>query len=476
MTSAAVVGSGPNGLAAAITLARAGVEVTVLEANDTPGGGTRSVEATLPGLLHDECSGFHPLAVDTAFSRVAGLEASGLEWAWPTVQYSHPLDGGRGAAVVRSVAETAAGLGADEGSYRHLFGALDDRFDAIAVEFLQPVLHVPRHPFALARFGAYSLLPAGTLARRFVTPEARALWAGVAAHAFRPFTAPLSSAIGLALGTAAHHAGWPVAVGGSRAISDAMIRVLERFGGRIETGVRVASLDDCRRDLGADLVLLDTSPSAAVRIAGDRLPARVRCAYERYRHGPAAFQVAFAVEGGIPWTHEPSRRAGTVHVGGSFQEVAAAERDVARGRMPERPFVLLGQQYLADPGRSAGDVHPVDAYAHVPAGYTGDATEAITAQIERFAPGFRDRIRATTRRSTATIAADNHNYVGGDIVTGLNSARQLLLRPRATTNPYATGIDGVYLCSAATPPGAGAHGMCGHLAARAALAGLVSSR
>lgn len=297
MTRAIVVGSGPNGLAAAVTLAVAGLEVTVLEAADQPGGGTRSVEATVPGVLHDECSGFHPLATDTAFSRSVDLASVGLEWAWPEIQYAHPLDGGRGAVVRRSVAETAQELGSDGPSYQRLFGALTDRFDTIATEFLQPVLHVPRHPLHLARFGAYAGMPAALLARRWSGEEARALWAGVAAHAFRPLGNLASSAIGIALGTAAHRFGWPVAVGGSGSISAAMIALLEKHGGRVETGVRVSSLAEC----SADVVLLDTSPAAAARIAGDRLPGRVRRAYSRYRHGPGAFQVAFAVEGGIPW-------------------------------------------------------------------------------------------------------------------------------------------------------------------------------
>lgn len=469
MTTAVVVGSGPNGLAAALTLASEGVEVTVLEAADTPGGGTRSVEATVPGVLHDECSGAHPLALDTAFSRRFDLARAGLEWAWPDVEYAHPLDGGNGASVVRSVEETAAGLGRDAASYRRMFGPLTERFDTIGTEFLQPMLHVPRHPLALGRFGAYAAMPATVVARRFRTEEARALWGGVAAHAFRPLDTPFSSAIGAALGTAAHRYGWPVAVGGSGSISRAMLALLVQHGGRVETGVRVTSADD----LGTpDLVLLDTSPSAAAGILGDRLPRRVARAYRRYRHGTAAFQVAYAVEGGVPWQHEPSRRAGTVHVSGSLAETAAAERDTWRGVMPERPFVLLMQQYLADPSRSASDLHPVDAYAHVPAGFEGDATEAITAQIERFAPGFRDRIVRYTARPTRRIALDNANYVGGDITTGANTARQLVFRPRAALDPYATGVDGVYLCSAATPPGAGAHGMCGYLAARSALARL----
>ncbi|MDA0159898.1 NAD(P)/FAD-dependent oxidoreductase [Solirubrobacter ginsenosidimutans] len=466
MSTAVVVGSGPNGLAAAITLAAEGVDVTVLEAADTLGGGTRSSELTLPGLIHDECSAAHPLAVDTAFSRRFDLGAHGLTWRWPEVQYTHPLDDGAGAAAYRSVEETAAGLGRDGRRWQAVFGPLAARFDDITADFLRPMLHVPEHPIALTRFGALSALPAALLTRLFAGEEARALFAGVAAHAFRPFSAPMSSAIGVALGTAAHRYGWPVAEGGSAAISRAMISLAEASGVRFETGVEVRSLAQLGKQ---DVVMLDVAPAAAVRIAGGEMPGRIARALSRYRHGPGTFKVDFAIEGGVPWTHEPSRRAGTVHVGGSAREIAAAERAVARGRMPERPFVLVCQQYLADPSRSRGDVHPLYAYAHVPAGHAGDVSEAIERQIERFAPGFRERILARHVRSVPGMEAHNANYVGGDVVTGANSARQLVFRPRAALDPYATGIPGVYLCSAATPPGAGAHGMCGYNAAGSAL-------
>jgi phytoene dehydrogenase-like protein len=343
---------------------------------------------------------------------------------------------------------------------------LAERFGDITDDFLRPMLHVPEHPVKLTRFGLPSVKPAGLLARRWRTDEGQALFAGVAAHAFRPFSAPMSAAIGVALGTAAHRYGWPVAEGGSGAITGAMVSLLVELGGRIETGVRVESLDELD---SPEIVMLDLTPAAAARIAGDRMPRRVARAYGRFRHGPAAYKVDFAVEGGVPWTHEASRRAGTVHVGGALAEIAAGEKQVARGQMPERPFVLVCQQYLADPSRSKGDAHPVYSYAHVPAGYSGDATARIEAQIERFAPGFRDRVLARHVRSTAELEAYNANYEGGDIVTGSNDPRQLLFRPRVALDPYATGIEGVYLCSAATPPGAGAHGMCGYNAAVSAL-------
>jgi len=469
MTRAVVVGSGPNGLAAALTLAKAGVDVSVLEAADRPGGGTRSSELTLPGLIHDECSAFHPLAVDTPFSRSVDLTQYGLTWRWPEVQYAHPLDGGRGAAVLRSVADTAASLGSDGRRWQQVFGPLTERFDRITADFLRPVVRVPSHPIAMTRFGALSAVPAAVLAKAWSTDEARALFGGVAAHALRPFSAPFSAAIGVALGTAAHAYGWPVAEGGSAAISRAMIAALEEHGGKVETAVRIESLEQVG---DADLVLLDVAPSAAVRIVGEKMPARIRRALLRYRHGPGVFKVDFALSGDVPWTHEASRRAGTVHVIGDFAELARAEQDVVSGRMPGRPYLLVGQQYLADRSRADGSLRPLYTYAHVPSGYRGNATELIEAQIERFAPGFRDLIVARSVRTVGQLEEHNANYIGGDVTTGANTARQLIFRPRASLKPYGLGVAGVYLCSAATPPGAGAHGMCGYNAARAALASL----
>jgi phytoene dehydrogenase-like protein len=469
VTTAVVVGSGPNGLAAAVTLARAGLDVTVLEAADRIGGGTRSSELTLPGLLHDDCSAFHPMGVASPFFTSLDLAAHGLRWLWPPIQLAHPLAGGRAAVLLRSVDETAARLGADGPAWRRLFAPLAGGFDALATEILRPVAHVPRHPLRLAGFGLRAVLPATALARRWRTDEARALFAGVAAHLVHPLHSPLSASVGLALTAAGHAHGWPVAEGGSQAISAALAGVLRDLGGTIETGRPVTSLADLPR---TRVVMLDVSPRAAAGILGDRLPARVARAYRRYRYGPGAFKLDLAVEDGIPWANEEVGRAGTVHLGGTLEEIVRAEREVHAGRLPERPFVLVGQQDTADPGRAAGRLRPVWTYAHVPAGYDGDATDVIIDHIERYAPGVRDRIRATFTRSPADLAGYNRNYVGGDIATGANDPVQVLLRPRASLAPYATGVPGVYLCSAATPPGAGVHGMCGHYAARAALTAL----
>ncbi len=466
MTSAIVVGSGPNGLSCAATLATRGVEVTVIEAATRIGGGARTSELTLPGLLHDDCSATHPMVPGSLAHASLGLERHGLGWAWPEVSLAHPFDDGTAAAMYRSIDETAAGLGEAGAAWKRLFGRSSERFDALCEDIMGPLPRLPRHPLLLARFGLPTLAPATVLARALPTAGARALFGGVAAHSYSHLTRPLSSAVGVALIVAGHRHGWPVARGGSGAIAEALAGVVREHGGRIETGHPVRSLAELPE---TDIVALDLAPGAVAEIAGDRLPARVARAYRRYRHGPGAFKLDLAVEGGVPWTAEPARVAGTVHAVGSFEELVAAERAINRGWMPERPFVLVGQQYLADPSRSRDGVHPVWLYAHVPSGYTGDASEAILDQVERFAPGLRERILARHVRATADVAAYNPNYVGGDILTGANTPRQLLARPRLALDPYATGIPGVFICSAATPPGAGAHGMCGYNAAQSAL-------
>ena len=470
MSSAIVVGSGPNGLACAVALAREGVDVTVLEAEDTIGGGARTAELTEPGLLHDLCSAVHPMAVGSPFLQSLDLERHGLEWRWPEVDLAHPLDDGSAGVMLQSVEATEAALGADGAAWRRVFGRPAHSFDVLADDIFRPVQHVPRHPLRLVRFGLPAALPATLLARAWRGPQARALFGGVAAHALSPLNRPMSSSVGVALICGCHRFGWAVARGGSGAITNALASALVEHGGRVETGVRVYSLAELP---DADAVVLDLAPRGVVELAGDRLPRRVARAYRRYRHGPAAFKVDLAVEGGVPWTNEACRRAGTVHAGGSFEEIVAAEREVNAGRMPERPFVLVSQQYLADPERSSGDVHPVWTYAHVPSGYDGNAEQALLDQIERFAPGLRERIVATAVRGPAALEARNANYIGGDIITGANTPVQVLIRPRLAVDPYSTGIPGVFICSAATPPGAGAHGMNGYNAARSALRHLV---
>lgn len=466
MSSAVVVGSGPNGLACAATLASRGVEVTVIEAAERIGGGTRTSELTEPGLLHDECSATHPMAVSSP--AVAGLELEryGLEWGWPEVSLAHPLDGGGGGAMLRSLEETAAGLGAAGERWRRIFGPPSRAYDQLTEDVYRPLPHLPRHPLRLLRFGLPAAAPATLLGRRLGTPEAAALFGGVAAHSYARLDLPLSSAIGMALVCSGHAYGWPVAKGGSVALANAWAALIRERGGRIETGRRVRSLDELP---AADAVVLDLTPAGVLELAGERLPSRVARAYRRYRSGPGAFKLDLAVEEGVPWTMEAARRAGTVHVAGSLEELVAAEGQINRGRMPERPFVLVGQQYLADPQRSKGNLHPVWAYAHVPSGYDGDASETVLDQIERFAPGLRDRVVARAVQTPAGFEAANPNFAGGDILAGANTPWQTLARPRFTAVPYRTGIPGVFICSAATPPGAGAHGICGFNAAEAVL-------
>ncbi len=469
MSQAIIVGSGPNGLACAVELARNGVDVTVLEAQDRIGGGTRTSELTVPGLLHDDCSATHPMAVGSPFLRSLELERHGLEWLWPEVDLAHPLDDGSAGVMVRSIKQTARGLGEDGAAWRRVFGSSSAHFDQLLEDIMRPVLHAPSHPVRLVRFGLAAATPATLLARSWRTPQGRALFGGVAAHAFSLMNRPMSSSVGCALICACHAFGWPVAKGGSQAIPEALASALREHGGRIETGRPVTGMTELG---GADAVVFDLAPEAVAEIAGERLPARTLRAYRRYRRAPAAYKLDLAVEGGVPWTNESCRRAGTVHAIGSFDEIVLAERATNRGSLAERPYVLVGQQYLADPQRSKGDLHPVWAYGHVPHGYRGDAREAILGQIERFAPGFRERIVASNVRTPADLEAYNANYAGGDIITGANTPLQLLFRPRLALDPYSTGTSGLYMCSAATPPGAGAHGIGGYNAAHSALSHL----
>lgn len=466
---AVVVGAGPNGLGAAAELVRNGLSVHVIEGHAEIGGGTRSAELTVPGLLHDVCSAVHPFGVASPFLSDLPLQEHGLEWAFTEIDVAHPLDGGRAGVLHRSIEDTASGLGEDGAAWRRTFGPLTERAPQLAHDVLGPMLRVPSHPLALARFGLRAALPATWLARRWSTAEARALFAGIAAHVYRPLGQPLTASAGAMFVAMGHRHGWPVAKGGSRRVTDALAAYVLERGGTIETGRPITSLEELPPHRVA---LFDVSPRAFARLAGSRMDPRARRAYERFRYGPAAFKLDLAVQGGIPWSAEAARRAGTVHLGGTLEEIATTEAAIQRGRMPERPFVLVAQQYLADPDRSVGDLHPVWTYAHVPSGWEGDATEAILDQLERFAPGTRERVVATSSRSPRELEDYNPNYVGGDVTTGANDPYQLVVRPRAALDPYSTGVPDTFLCSSATPPGGGVHGMCGYHAARRALAHL----
>jgi phytoene dehydrogenase-like protein len=468
VTDAVVVGAGPNGLAAAVELARNGRSVHVIERAPQVGGGTRTAELTLPGFRHDTCSAVHPLAVGSPFLATLPLAALGLELIEPPLPAAHPLDGGGAAVLYRSLDETADALGRDGRAYRALVGPFARGWDRLAPFVLGPP-GIPGSPLLVARFGAVAGAPAGLLAGgAFRTPGARALFAGMAAHAMRPLAALGTSAFGLVLLALGHACGWPVARGGSEAIATALRRHLESLGGTVEVGCEVTSLAQLPP---ARAVLLDVTPRQALAICGDELPPRYRRALARFRYGPGVFKVDYALDGPVPWAAPACRRAGTVHLGGTLAEIAASESAVARGRHAERPYVLVAQPSLADPTRAPEGAQTLWAYCHVPNGSTVDMAAAIEAQIERFAPGFRDRVLARATRSPAQIEAENPNYVGGDINGGLASLRQVLARPTPSLNPYATPNPRLFLCSSSTPPGGGVHGMCGYHAARAALRG-----
>jgi len=466
---AIVVGSGPNGLAAAVTLARAGLAVHVIEGADTPGGGCRTADLTLPGFRHDVCSAVHPLAAASPFFTETDLAGAGVRLLTPEVAFAHPLDGGRAGAVTGSVAETARLLGADAGAYQRLFGPLVRDAGLILPTVLAPLRSVPAHPAALARFGLEGLQPATRLARRFSTHEASGLLAGVCAHAILPLDTPLTGAFGLMLTMIAHSVGWPVVEGGSARLVGALTGELASLGGQVTAGQWIKSLDDLPP---ARATLLDVTPRQFAELAAGRLPARYARSLAEFRYGPGICKVDWALDGPVPWTAAACRQAGTVHVGGTFAVVARAEAEAAAGIHPEHPFCILSQPGVVDPSRAPAGKQTLWGYCHVPSGSTVDMTDRIEAQIERFAPGFRDLIIGRSVRTAAEMEQRNPNYVGGDIGGGLGTLRQTVLRPVARWNPYRTPLRGVYLCSSSTPPGGGVHGMCGTWAARAALADL----
>jgi phytoene dehydrogenase-like protein len=462
---AIVVGAGPNGLAAAIVFAKRGHSVLLVEGHDTIGGGARTAERTLAGFRSDVCSAIHPTALASPYFRSLDLEAHGVEWVHPDVPLAHPFDDGGVAMLERSFDAMHAGLGDDDArAWRDLYAPLLD--GDLFVDLLAPI-RVPRHPISFVRFGLNAMRDACELARAtFDGPRARALFGGCAAHSILPLEAPFSAAFGIVIALAAHAYGWPCARGGSQSIVDALATILRENKGEIIVGTRVESLDDLP---DSRVVLFDTSPRALARISGDALPDSFRRRLERFRHGPAVFKIDWALDGPIPWRARACHRAGTVHVGGTLDEVAASERAPWRDEIAERPFVLVAQQSLFDATRAPEGKHVGWGYCHVPNGCSVDFTERIESQIERFAPGFRDRILSRATISPAQLERYDPNCIGGDIAGGANDALQLFTRPVVSAVPYATPNERLYLASASTPPGGGVHGMCGWFAARAAL-------
>jgi phytoene dehydrogenase-like protein len=464
---AVVVGAGPNGLAAAIRLAQARLSVLVLEANETVGGGARSTELTLPGFVHDICSAIHPLGLGSPFFRKLPLEHYGLHWIQPPLPLVHALEAEQAAILHRSVAETADGFGASRRSYERLMQPLVEHWESLADEFLQPLLHLPKHPVRLGIFGLKALRSAASLARsRFEDKAAQALFAGLAGHSFLPLEARGSAAFGLVLGMLGHSVGWPLPRGGSQGIANALAAHLRTLGGEIATHTKVQTIDQLPL---SRVVLLDVTPLQLLLIAGHKLPTSYSSRLGRYRYGPGVFKVDYALSRPVPWRAKACSLSATVHLGGTLDEIGDSEREVARGRHPERPFVILTQPSLFDSTRAPSGKHTAWAYCHVPNGSTVDMTEPIERQIERFAPGFRDCVLARHVMKCADFERRNANLVGGDINGGSAELWQLLARPVLSPAPYRLPVPGLYLCSSSTPPGGGVHGMCGFHAAETAL-------
>ncbi|MEL3951588.1 MULTISPECIES: phytoene desaturase family protein [Streptomyces] len=461
MLDAVVVGAGPNGLTAAVELARRGFSVAVFEARGSVGGGARTEELTLPGFRHDPCSAAHPLGINSPAFRAMPLERYGLAWLQPELPMAHPLLDGRAAVLARSVAETAASFGPrDAGAYRRLVEPFLPHWDTLLRDFMSlPLTALPRDPVLLARFGLVGLPPSTWLMRRFRDDPARALFSGLVAHVIAPLGGLATGGVGMVFALAAHARGWPLARGGSQSISDALAAYLTDLGGIIHTDYEVKRLDDLPP---ARAYVFDTSPAALARIAG------LGRYYDDFRYGAAAFKIDYALDGPVPWTAPEARAAGTVQVGASSREIGAALRAASReGRAPDAPFLITVQPGVVDPSRAPAGKEVFWAYGHVPNGWQGDLTDAVERQLERFAPGFRDRVLARATAGPPQLAARNANYVGGDIACGAASGLQLLLRPRLTAHPYRTRHPAVFICSSATPPGPGVHGMSGHNAAKA---------
>ncbi len=465
---AIVVGSGPNGLAAAITLAQADRAVLVLEAADTIGGGLRSDELE-PGLVRDRCAAVMPFAVGSPFLSTLPLADHGVQWVQTDVAFTHPLDQGRVGVAHRSLTKTVEQLHSDGERYRRLVGPIAQSWFDLADEVMAPMAHLPRHPIKLARYGITGMRSAASIARRFQTPQAQALLAGCAAHSVAPLTTAFTGAVATLFCASAHANGWPVVSGGSQRLADAMGSLADELGVEVRTGHRIVSMEDLEPHRA---VLFDTDPLQLERIAGRRLPDRYRNKLRNFGFGPGVFKIDHVLDGPVPWADPHSPMTSTVHVGGTLAQVAAAEADVAAGRHPDRPFVLVAQQSAADRTRSPDHRHVLWSYTHVPNGSDVDMTAAIEAQIERFAPGFSDRILARHTTSPGQLSRYNANCVGGDISGGAMLGRQLFARPRLR-RPYSTPDPSIFLCSASTPPGGGVHAMCGHNAAKAALAGIL---
>jgi phytoene dehydrogenase-like protein len=461
-----VVGSGPNGMAAAITLARKGLSVKVIEAADRPGGGTRTDPFDTPGFTYDVCSAIHPLALASPFFRTLDLEAHGVEWIHPDAPAAHPLDGGRALVLERSVEATAARLGEDGARYERLIGPLTKRGDALMSELMGPT-RPPRHPLLMARFGLPGIRSLMSFtSSRFKTDEARTLFAGLAAHSMLKLTTRPTGGFSILMSVLAHHVGWPMAAGGTERITDALVSIFESYGGVIETNRRIGSMDDLPPHRA---VFFDVTPRQLAGIAEGHLPERYTKKLRRFRYGPGIFKLDWALEGPVPWAAEDCSRAATVHLGGTADEIDRSEADAVEGRFAPKPYVLFVQQTPWDPSRAPAGKHTAWAYCHVPNNSTEDVTETIEAQVERFAPGFNDLIVERRSRNAHEYQRYNENYAGGDINGGVQDLRQHVARPVLSLTPYATPDDGVYICSSSTPPGGGVHGMCGYSAAKVAM-------